>query len=288
MCREAIVYPLIVLQFNDSENCFCNSLTKLRYRLTFVVRQSNNRAWLIFQKDRMSSANLNLKFERPRSLAISVAHTIEEVIVRGELEPGESIVENRFCDQLNVSRGTLREALRLLQDRNLVEMIPHRGAIVSSLTAKKAYEIYSLRMLLEPYAVCLSMQQEAYTQDALDELKQSLDRMFELAHEGNLIELIEADMEFHRVLCYHCDHEMLLATLEDLRLQMRRFMVFTKIYRTDLESEAETHKPIYDALLAGDIDNAEQVVRDHIRVAGEALVQKVNDLEARNTNTSGE
>jgi DNA-binding GntR family transcriptional regulator len=224
-----------------------------------------------------------LTVERPPSLAATVARTLEEAIVNGQFAPGMPIIESRVCEEINVSRGTLREALRLLQDRGLVQMITHRGAIVSELTSRSAYEIYSLRMVLEPYAIRLSMEQNAYTQPVLDNLRSIISRMFDLADTGDLLGLIEADMEFHRVLCYHCNHEMLLSTLDGLRQQMRRFMIFTKIHRSDLQSEAITHQPIYDAVAENDVTKAEEVLRDHIRLAGEALVQKVNVMKVSAT-----
>lgn len=229
--------------------------------------------------DKTSSDGFNLNIERPRSLAVSVAQTIEDAIAKGEIAPGSQIVESRLCEQINVSRGTLREALRLLQDRGLIEVVPHRGAIVSSLNAKKAQEIYTLRMLLEPYAVRLSMEQGAYTPMALDELQRALRRMYDLADRNNPSDVIEADMEFHRLLCCHCDHEMLLTMLEGLHLQTRRFILFTKLYQSDLKTEAETHLPIWEALQSGDVSLTETALRSHIREAGELLVKKMMDME---------
>lgn len=243
--------------------------------IVWIVEQS-------YRKKMNQSSNYSLSINRPESLATTVARTIEEAIARGEFPPGSSIVESRLCDQINVSRGTLREALRLLQDRGLVEMIPHQGAIVSTLNSRKAREIYTLRMVLESYAVRLAMERKAYTQEALDEIHKALERLFELADQGNPALLIEGDMEFHRLLCCHCDHDMLLSMLDGLQLQTRRFVLFTKLYQTDLQTEAETHKPIWEALLTGDSGIAEKAVENHIREAGELLVEKMIALESQN------
>ncbi len=227
-----------------------------------------------------NNADFLINLERPPSLATMVASTIEEAIARGDMQPGTQIIESRMCEQLNVSRSTLREGLRLLQDRGLIDMIPHRGAVVTLLTAHKAWEIYTLRMTLESYAVRLTMEQGLYTPALLDTLHSQFQQLYALARQGSPLHLIEADMEFHRSLCSHCGHEMLLTALAGLRIQTRRFIMFTKLYHTDLKTEAETHQPIWDAVQSDDVGRAEASVRDHIREAGELLVGKMRALEA--------
>jgi len=232
------------------------------------------------------SAEIVINMERPPSLATTVASTIEEAIARGDMPPGTPIVESRMCEQLEVSRSTLREGLRLLQDRGLIDMVPHRGAVVTLLTAHKAWEIYTLRMTLESYAVRLTMEQGLYTRALLDTLHAQFQQLYTLARQGSPLHLIEADMEFHRSLCSHCGHEMLLNALAGLRIQTRRFIMFTKLYHTDLKTEAETHQPIWDAVQSGDVARAETSVRDHIREAGELLVGKMRVLEAAEDGSS--
>lgn len=221
----------------------------------------------------------SLNLERPLSLAMTVARAIEEAIALGELPPGSPIVESRLREKLNVSRSTLREALRLLQDRGLVEVVTHRGAVVTTLSARKAKEIFSLRMLLEPYALRLGMEGGRFTESVLQDMYAKLRRLYDLADAGNRLALVEADMDFHRTLCGQCDHEMLLQMLDSLHLHTRRFILFTKLYQTDLKTEAETHQPIWDALQSGDIALSETVLREHIQEAGELLIQKALALE---------
>ena len=99
---------------------------------------------------------------------------------------------------MGVSRGTAREALRLLhQEGALVEIIPHRGAFVIKLTVERAREIYTLRALLEPYAVRVAMENKAYTEEDLWELQQLVQRLGELENERNDPALVKTDMEFH-------------------------------------------------------------------------------------------
>ena len=76
------------------------------------------------------------------SLAEKIANHIGEMIIRGELNAGERIQEQRIAASLNVSRGSLREAFLLLERRYLIDLPPRRGAVVSSITSQKVNEIY--------------------------------------------------------------------------------------------------------------------------------------------------
>lgn len=218
--------------------------------------------------------------QRPPSLAETVAHAIEEAIANGQFKPGAALVEAQLREQLNVSRSTLREAFRLLQDRGLIESVPHRGVSVTALSQRKAREIYELRMVLESQAVRLTVERGGFSQQALDEIQAAFDVMNALVANGTSMEMVEADMNFHRVLCSFCDNTLLLSMLDGLRLHTRRFILFTKLYQSDLATEAETHRPIVKALLSDDQSRAEAIVREHIREAGELLVARIREIEA--------
>lgn len=218
--------------------------------------------------------------QRPPSLAETVAHTIEEAIANGQFEPGMALVESQLREQLNVSRSTLREAFRLLQDRGLIENVPHRGFSVTTLDERKVREIYELRMVLESQAVRWTVERGGFSDEAVGEVQAAFQTMCDLTTDGTLIDMVEADMNFHRVLCSFCDNTLLLSVLDGLRLHTRRFILFTKLYQSDLATEAETHRPIVEALLAPNQAQLEQVVREHIREAGELLMTCIRKMES--------
>ncbi len=219
-----------------------------------------------------------IAIQRPPSLAETVAHAIEELIAHGQFKPGMSLVESRLCEQLEVSRSTLREAFRLLQDRGLIENVPHRGFSVTTLDERKVREIYELRMVLESQAVRWTVERGSFSNEAIELIRAAFRTMCDLTADGTSIDMVEADMNFHRVLCSFCDNTLLLSVLDGLRLHTRRFILFTKLYQSDLATEAETHRPIVEALLAPDQSQLEQVVREHIREAGELLVTRIREM----------
>jgi len=218
------------------------------------------------------------QFVRPPTLTATVAEHIKEAMFRGILPPGAPLHEVELSKSLGVSRGTVREALRHLQDETLVEIHPHQGAFVTRLSPRKAREIYTLRAQLEPYAVRLAMGRSAYTQGDLDELDALVRRLGDLErssdpeHRSDLFEIITADMEFHRVMCGRSEHEMLMGVLKSLQSQTRLFILNTILYHSDLELDEPTHRAILTAIQSGDPEHAEAVVRQHIVDAGTSLV----------------
>ena len=93
-------------------------------------------------------------FPKPRgrwrtlSLAEQIAEQVGETILREGLRPGESITEQSLSDQFSVSRGPIRDALRILEKEGLVEIVPRRGAQVTQLTTREVSDIFDIRALL--------------------------------------------------------------------------------------------------------------------------------------------
>lgn len=85
-----------------------------------------------------------MTFKAPDSLAEQIAHHLAERIIRGELKPGERIQEQKVTQALNVSRGSVREALLILERRHLVVILPRRGAQVTVLNAHNVTSLCNL------------------------------------------------------------------------------------------------------------------------------------------------
>ena len=118
----------------------------------------------------------------PRLLAEDAAAQIRTAILTGQLKPGERLVEATVARQLNVSRGPVREALKLLGAEGLVEDEPRRGAFVLSLTTLDVREIYDLRAALEARAA--KRVTEAAKPASLKALRKALTRHAEARAEG--------------------------------------------------------------------------------------------------------
>jgi DNA-binding GntR family transcriptional regulator len=220
------------------------------------------------------------RFIRPPTLTATVADHIRESIVCGRLIPGSPLHEIDLSKAFGISRGTTREALRQLQDENLVEIIPHHGAFVTKLSPQRAWETYTLRAQLEPYAVRLAMERKAFRPQDLEELDALVRRLGDLAPGGDPFDIITTDMEFHRVMCERSDHILVLDMLRSLRFQTRLFILNTILYHSDLEQDELTHREILNTIRAGDPIRAEISVHEHIMNAGANLVKSMESNAA--------
>lgn len=218
-------------------------------------------------------------FVRPPTLTATVTDHIRQAIVRGEFGPSAPLHEVDLGKSLSVSRGTVREALRQLQDEGLVEVIPHQGAFVIKLSPRKAWEIYTLRAQLEPYAVRLALENRAYVPQDLDALEALVHRMGELERRNEQVERLAADMEFHRIMCERSNHDVLMDVLRSLQSQTRLFIFNTMLYHSDLVGDEPSHRRILETIREGDPTRAEEIVRDHIVQAGTSLLRRMAELE---------
>jgi DNA-binding GntR family transcriptional regulator len=219
--------------------------------------------------------------ERPVTLTVATARNIEAAILRGDFAPGAPLREGDLSEILGVSRGTVREALRLLhQEGSLVTIFPHRGAFVIKLSLERAREIYTLRALLEPYAIRLAMETKAISEADLQELHQTVAKIEQLEKEGNDSALVKADMEFHHLATRRCNHQLLLEMVKKLQSQTLVLIFNTKLYRSDSVPDSVSHWGILEGLRAGDPAAAAEIVRKHIVDAGSSLVNRMEEVQS--------
>ncbi len=220
------------------------------------------------------------RLNRPPTLTAATAQNIQEAILRGDFKPGDPLREADLSDTLEVSRGTVREALRWLhQEGALVEIMPHRGAFVIQLSLERAREIYTLRALLEPYAIRTAMENRSYTEADLKELEGLVDQIEELEKEGNDSALVKADIEFHRLATGRCNHQLLLDMVSKLQSQTLVLIFNTKLYRSDRVPDSVSHRAIVEGLRSGDAAAAEEILRKHIIDAGSSLVKRMDEVQ---------
>lgn len=220
------------------------------------------------------------QLDRPPTLTEAAAERIKKEILSGRLPPGSPLHELGLSKTLSISRGTVREALRTLQQDGLTDVIAYRGAFVAKLSLQKVKEIYTLRALLEPYAVRLSMECGAFDRSHLEEMGRLVKHMGELEESGDdYAELIETDIRLHEMSSERCGHALLLDILKNLQSQTLMFILNTKLYQSDMVSDEVSHQSIFNGILSGDPTLAEEVVRQHINDAGSSLVKRMEEVD---------
>lgn len=216
--------------------------------------------------------------DRPRvSLTQAAIEQIKDMIVRGELRPGDKLpVENELAARLGLSRGSLREAVRALAVMRVLEVRQGDGTYVTSLEPElllqsigfftelnqesALVQILDARRMLEAGAAALA------AHFATPEELATLERLVEEMPACESIEaFVDNDMEFHRVIATASRNDVVVALLDNLSSRTTRARVWRGIVETAANQRTiEEHRAIYEALLAHRGDIAAALITAHI------------------------
>ncbi|MDZ4159497.1 MAG: GntR family transcriptional regulator [Anaerolineaceae bacterium] len=200
---------------------------------------------------------------------------LSHLIQDGSIPPGTRLLEIELANQLGVSRGPLREALRILETMGLVETIPGKGSYTAALSRADAQEIYSLRILLEQEAVRLVCQRASA--EEITCLEELLAELLQAAEEKAFTEVSNLDIDFHHKIWELSSNTRLLQTLEGLIRQARRYLsIQTHLYETPIVG-VEDHLVILDGIRARDCYAAADAMRQHLEKAAAAAVENIKD-----------
>ena len=205
-----------------------------------------------------------------RPLRQQIAEALQRAILDGDLRPGAPLVEMDIARQLGVSRAPVREALQLLARANLVETAPYRGTTVRRLTARDVEEVYSMRALLEAFALRRAMARDHVGLAAM--LRASCDEMNASAARRDWAELAAEDARFHGVLVEHAQHALLEQAWHDLYVRVRQIMALRNKQNDDSMEVFYRHLPIVQAIEADDVDAAVRCLEEHIGSAADLVL----------------
>ncbi len=191
-----------------------------------------------------------------------VFNTLRQAILRGELKPGERLMEIQLANKLGVSRTPIREAIRKLELEGLVLMIPRRGAEVAEITEKSLRDVLEVRDALEVLAVDLAC--DRISSEDIERLKEAA-KEFEVALQGgDVTEYAEADVKFHDIIYLATDNQRLIQLLYNLREQMYRYRVEYLKRKEVHPILLEEHEHIITCIEKKDKDAAKIAISTHI------------------------
>lgn len=197
------------------------------------------------------------------SLSDQVWERLRAAIIYGELLPGQRLIELEIAEQMGTSQGPVREALVRLEYEGLVERHARSGTFITPVSHDEMFELFSVRSLVEYFAIRRAVRR--LNDDQLAELKGKVDLMRDAADRDCWAELVEHDMSFHRRLCEWSDSQTLYQIWVPLYSQIQRFINQTHPrYFTDLHEIAETHQPLIDVLSAANVDQAGDLIQEHV------------------------
>ncbi len=213
----------------------------------------------------------NLPQIRNMSIREQSLDTLREAILSGELKPGQALTEMELSRQLGVSRAPIREALRILNSEGLVETIPYHGTTVRRLTRADIEEIYSMRILLETYALERAIEDRDAAE--LRRLRDMVGGMVTAGDSGDLNSVNALDRDFHDALIEMSEHRLLQSMWLTVAMKVRQVMALVNRRNTDLTQIARNHLPLLDAMDAGDVARAKAILRGHISSAGDLIAE---------------
>ena len=202
-----------------------------------------------------------------------VFNTLRQAILRGELKPGERLMEIQLANKLGVSRTPIREAIRKLELEGLVLMIPRKGAEVAEITEKSLRDVLEVRKALEELAVQLAC--DKITEEEITELKVAAEDFKKIIKSHDITQIAEADVRFHDVIYLATDNQKLIQLLNNLREQMYRYRVEYLKREEVFPQLMMEHEEIIQRIENKDKKKASEIVCEHIDNQVEAVMDVI-------------
>ncbi|VXC61538.1 GntR family transcriptional regulator [Pseudomonas sp. 8Z] len=204
-----------------------------------------------------------MTFKAPDSLAEQIARHLAERIIRGELKERERIQEQKVTQALNVSRGSVREALLILERRHLIVILPRRGAQVSELTAHHVSSLYALSTelyIMLARAVIDRWQEQAELVPFI-EVQQ---RLLQSLQRGDISAFVENSFDVMRAAFPFADNPYLQETLENLLPAISRtYHLALERRKGEMGQFMGTFAGLLQAVIARDHGRARQVLESY-------------------------
>jgi DNA-binding GntR family transcriptional regulator len=205
-----------------------------------------------------------------KGLGAQAYEALLDLIVSGELQPGDLIQERRLALQLDISRTPMREAMHRLEGERVLERTADNKLSVRRFTVQELIEALNVRRLLEPHAAARAAQRIPP-----ERLEGLLDRVNALLAQGDptSTEHQEFDDELHGLITESCDNRLLAEMIQELRRKTRMFSL--KRLSDRLEPICREHQAIIEAMLKGDPDASAEAATRHIDNIKMRIIEKL-------------
>ncbi|GHE90641.1 GntR family transcriptional regulator [Amycolatopsis deserti] len=208
--------------------------------------------------------------EPNRNLRQMAVDTLRQAITTGEFPPGSHLGEVQVSEQLGISRGTLREAFRQLQQEGLVEYGERGRVTVRSISEKDIINTFTVRAALEALAG-ETLASSYYREEHCRRLRAAVDRMAR-ATRVSLEAQIEADLAFHELLVELTGNDALVRSWKLLEGPIRMCIMYRGLERALSNMSPGRHLEIVTAIESGDPVKTQSVISEHMVATAQALL----------------
>jgi DNA-binding GntR family transcriptional regulator len=195
---------------------------------------------------------------------------IRQLILNSVLPPGAVVSERMLAERLEMGKAPIRAALIRLASSGLVAIASRQGIVISTPSIQDIIELYQMRVPLE----LLNVRQIAgkLRDDQIARLQANLEEYRRLAETGPPVDSVVVDFDFHRLLCAFHGNRQLARALDHIFDSLYREIRLAQAWFPErIRISAEEHRAVADAVIAGDADRAEDLMRAHLRF-GEQFV----------------
>ncbi len=206
--------------------------------------------------------NLELNMNAYLPLRDVVFNTLREAILKGELKPGERLMELQLASKLGVSRTPIREAIRMLELEGLAVTIPRKGAEVAKMTEKDMEDVLQIRRALDELAVQLAC--DKMTEVQLRMIRLAMKEFEESTRSRDVKKVAQADVAFHDAIYKAADNPKLMNLLNNLREQMYRYRVEYLKDESAYPTLMGEHEEIYEGLKRKDKASVVRSIGEHV------------------------
>ena len=210
-----------------------------------------------------------------KSLGQNVFEKLKQAIIRGDLAPGDRIVEIQVAEALDISRTPVREAIHKLEREGLLKKLPKGGFTVMSLSREDIEETFGIRCVLESYAARLAALK--HREDELKPLEEKIREFKTCLKKGHIDDLPGINTEFHNLLYALSRSPKLIKMINDLRDQIFRFRKILLKLNHMPEASNQDHRKMLIAIRGRDVDKVEELVREHISKGRETVLKAIED-----------
>lgn len=216
--------------------------------------------------------------ERHQTLREKILETIRDAILKGSLKPGERVSEPELADRFGISRTPIREAFRQLESEGYLVVIPRKGAVVASLSARDIEEFYAIKIILEGFAA--RMAADKLTVKDLERLEAINERLSQIAKDGDVKTFFRVHNEFHEIFIKAAGNEKLLDMINQLVMRFKRLRLASLSHPGRMEISVEEHRNMIKAFRNKDGERADSLVRHTATIGAEALIQSMGLADA--------
>lgn len=204
------------------------------------------------------------------SLGELVAEEIRNSIWSQEYKFGERLIESDLSNRFDVSRNTIRDALKILEYEELVISKPRKGTYVSEFSDKDLQEIIELRSIVEAFAFVKAL---PFLEDThFEDLQRILEKMQAQTDEKNWKGLFDLDTQFHYYVVSLSGNSRVIKLYESIQVQIRTFLLHLDKYYSSHEAFYMEHKELYEALATKDPNIVDEKVRNHIEYVEDKFI----------------